>query len=94
MCSSLVCLFADTYVKVCLLQQNRVVKTKKSEVVKKTSNPAFNESFTYKLAVTGLDTASVTVSTMQSLSGHRGEGDTLLGAILDFDARSMYLRQG
>ncbi|XP_070182783.1 synaptotagmin-15-like [Littorina saxatilis] len=68
-----------TYVKVCLMIQNKAVKTKKSEVGKKTYNPSFNESFTFKLPVSGLDTASVNVSLMQHLSGHK---DKLLGRIV------------
>ena len=65
-------LISDFYTKVCLLQQNRIVKTKKTEVIKKSANPNFNESFTFKLPVSGLDTASVTISAMQHFSGHKG----------------------
>ncbi|XP_076453975.1 synaptotagmin-15-like [Babylonia areolata] len=69
----------DTYVKVCLMIQNKVVKTKKSEVAKKTSSPSFNESFTFKLPLASLDMASVNVSLMQHLSGHK---DKLIGRIV------------
>ncbi|KAL8577901.1 hypothetical protein ACOMHN_011897 [Nucella lapillus] len=68
-----------TYVKVCLMIQNRAVKTKKSEVAKKTSSPSFNESFTFKLPVASLDMSSVNVSLMQHLSGHK---DKLIGRIV------------
>ncbi|KAL8565058.1 hypothetical protein ACOMHN_005261 [Nucella lapillus] len=61
----------DAYVKVCLMIQNKAVKTKKTEVAKKTSQPSFNESFTFKLPVSGLDTASVNLTLLQHLSGHK-----------------------
>ena len=65
--------FADTYVKVCVLVQNKVVKTKKTEVHKKTDTPNYNESFTFKLPVTSLDSASLSLTIMQHSSGHKGE---------------------
>lgn len=66
-------LFPDSYMKVSLLLQNKVIKTKKTEVIKKTSDPNFNESFTFKLQAGSLDTASVTVSALQHISGHKGK---------------------
>lgn len=65
-------LFVDTYVKVCVLVQNRVVKTKKTEVLKKTDSPNYNESFILKLPVTSLDSASLSLTIMQHSSGHKG----------------------
>ena len=65
--------FTDTYVKVCVLVQNKVVKTKKTEVHKKTDTPNYNESFTFKLPVTSLDSASLSLTIMQHSSGHKGE---------------------
>lgn len=64
---------ADTYIKVCLMIQNKIVKTKKTEVAKKNNTPNYNESFTFKLPVANLDTASINVSAMQSVSGHKGQ---------------------
>ena len=69
----LVLFFTDTYVKVCVLVQNKVVKTKKTEVHKKTDTPNYNESFTFKLPVTSLDSASLSLTIMQHSSGHKGE---------------------
>ncbi|KAK7507313.1 hypothetical protein BaRGS_00001248, partial [Batillaria attramentaria] len=69
----------DFYVKVCLMIQNKMVKTKKSETSKKTTSPSFNESFNFKLPVASLDTASVNVSVMQYISGHK---DKLVGRIV------------
>ncbi|PVD39243.1 hypothetical protein C0Q70_01871 [Pomacea canaliculata] len=69
----------DSYVKVCLMIQNKVVKTKKSEVAKKTACPTFNESFTFKLPLASIDTASISVSAMQYVSGHK---DKIIGRIV------------
>jgi hypothetical protein len=62
----------DSYVKVCLLVQNKVVKSKKTEVIKKTDCPNFSESFTYKLPVASLDSASINITAMQHQSGYKG----------------------
>ncbi|ESO89388.1 synaptotagmin 15b [Lottia gigantea] len=68
----------DYYIKVCLMVQNKVIKTKKSEIVRKTTCPTFNESFNFKLPVNSLDTASVTLTAMQHLTGHK---DKVVGRI-------------
>ena len=52
--------------------QNKIIKTKKTEVVKRNENPEFNESFTFKLPLTSLDTANVTITAMQHQSGYKG----------------------
>ena len=53
--------------------QNKLLKTKKTEVVKRNENPEFNESFTFKLPLTSLDTANVTITAMQHQSGYKGK---------------------
>lgn len=58
--------------KICLLVQNKVLKSKKTEVVKKTDNPNFSESFTFKLPVSNLDSASINITAMQHQSGYKG----------------------
>lgn len=63
---------SDSYVKICLLVQNKVLKSKKTEVVKKTDNPNFSESFTFKLPVSNLDSASINITAMQHQSGYKG----------------------
>ena len=65
-------ILTDAYVKVQLMVQNKVIKTKKTEVVKRNENPEFNESFTFKLPLSSLDTANVTVTAMQHQSGYKG----------------------
>ena len=53
--------------------QNKLLKSKKTEVVKRNENPEFNESFTFKLPLTSLDTANVTITAMQHQSGYKGK---------------------
>ena len=59
--------------KMCLMQHGRVVKTKKTETVKKTTSPAFNESFTFKISAADIDGTSLSVIAMQCAPGQRGE---------------------
>lgn len=68
----------DAYVKVQLMVQNKIIKTKKTEVVKRNENPEFNESFTFKLPLTSLDTANVTITAMQHQSGYK---DKVIGKV-------------
>lgn len=69
---------ADVYVKVSLLLQSKVVKTKKTEVIRRSVNPSFNESFTFKLAPDSLDAASITITAMQNNTAHvRGKPNIL-----------------
>lgn len=49
----------DTQVKVTFLLENKVVKSKKTSVVKRTSEPKFMESFAFRLTPAGLSAASV-----------------------------------
>ncbi|KAK2178334.1 hypothetical protein NP493_546g00002 [Ridgeia piscesae] len=74
---------ADYYVKMCLLQQNKVIKTKKTEVVKRSTNPSFNESFTFKLPVSSLDIASVSLTAIQHMTGLKGSFMFARGKELD-----------
>lgn len=60
----------DVYVKVSLLLQSKVMKTKKTEVIRRSVNPSFNESFTFKLAPDSLDAASITITAMQNNTAH------------------------
>lgn len=60
--------------KVSLSIQSKVIKTKKTDVIKKTNNPEFNESFTFKLPAASLDMASVNITAMQqSSTGIKGK---------------------
>ncbi|KAL4239707.1 calcium ion-regulated exocytosis of neurotransmitter [Mactra antiquata] len=68
----------DTYVKVVLMAQHKTIKSKKTEVIKKNANPVFNESFTFKLPSTSLDTANVTITAMQPQTGYK---DKVIGKV-------------
>ncbi|KAL4239872.1 calcium ion-regulated exocytosis of neurotransmitter [Mactra antiquata] len=68
----------DSYVKVLLMVQNKTIKTKKTEVIKKKTNPVYNESFTFKLPNTSLDTANVTIIAMQPQTGYK---DKVIGKV-------------
>ncbi|XP_052782510.1 synaptotagmin-15-like isoform X2 [Mya arenaria] len=68
----------DSYVKVHLMVQNKLVKGKKTEIIKKNSNPVFNESFTFKLPVVSLDTANITITAMQHQTGYK---DKMIGKV-------------
>ncbi|KAL3220156.1 hypothetical protein MRX96_029984, partial [Rhipicephalus microplus] len=48
-----------TQVKVTFLLENKVVKSKKTSVVKRSTEPKFMESFAFRLAPAGLSAASV-----------------------------------
>eukprot|EP00106_Octopus_bimaculoides_P005962 XP_014773404.1 PREDICTED: synaptotagmin-15-like [Octopus bimaculoides] len=74
----------DSYVKVCLLIQNKIVKSKKTAIVKRTIDPNFSESFTFKLSSSSLDTASISVSTMQHFTGAKDKmiGRVVLGSFM------------
>ncbi|XP_045213417.1 synaptotagmin-15-like isoform X3 [Mercenaria mercenaria] len=68
----------DSYVKVQLMVQNKTIKTKRTEVIKKNANPVFNESFTFKLSIPSLDTANVTITAMQPQTGYK---DKVIGKV-------------
>lgn len=55
----------DTYAKITLNHLNKPIKTKKTGVVKKTENPVYNESFTFKLEQDKLNVASISVVIMR-----------------------------
>lgn len=86
-------LFTDTYVKVCVLVQNKVLKTKKTEVLKKTDSPNYNESFTLKLPVTSLDAASLSLTIMQHSSGHKGQSVCGEKNTTEFKSELKYLQK-
>uniref|UniRef100_X1YW52 C2 domain-containing protein n=2 Tax=Capitella teleta TaxID=283909 RepID=X1YW52_CAPTE len=70
---------SDFYVKVCLMQQGKVVKSKRTDVAKRNVSPGFNESFTFKLPVASLDMASISLTAMQHVMGQR---DKIVGRLV------------
>ncbi|XP_038059537.1 synaptotagmin-15-like [Patiria miniata] len=63
----------DCYVKVALMSASKVVKSKKTEIVKKTSNPTFNESFQFKVPSSNTDMFSISVTAMQHAPAMKGD---------------------
>lgn len=63
----------DSYVKVSLMNIGKVVKAKKTEIIKKNPSPTFNESFHFKLPPDGLDMYSISVAVMQHAPGVKGQ---------------------
>ncbi|BFZ02988.1 hypothetical protein BsWGS_06027 [Bradybaena similaris] len=74
----------DTYAKIVLMMQNKPVKAKKTEIIKKNCSPNFNESFTFKVPITSLDSVSVSIAVMQHVSGHKDKqvGRIVLGSFM------------
>ncbi|XP_077999360.1 synaptotagmin-15-like isoform X2 [Glandiceps talaboti] len=63
----------DSYVKVSLLHVNKVMKTKKTSVIKRTTDPVFNEFFYLKVSSDQLDTTSLSIAVMRHAPGVKGD---------------------
>ncbi|XP_070543974.1 synaptotagmin-15-like isoform X2 [Ptychodera flava] len=63
----------DTYVKISLLHVNKVMKTKKSSVIKRCTDPVFNEFFYLKVPSDQLDTTSLSIAIMRHAPGVKGD---------------------
>ncbi|NXE72967.1 SYT15 protein, partial [Cochlearius cochlearius] len=70
---------ASVYVKVSLMNHNKFIKTKKTTAVLGSPNPVYNETFGFKADPTELDTASLSLSVLQSLEGEKTH---LLGRVV------------
>ena len=57
------------YVKVLLMNHNKFIKSKKTAAVLGSPNPVYNETFSFKADQTELDTASLSLSVLQSIKG-------------------------
>ncbi|XP_023348363.1 synaptotagmin-15 [Eurytemora carolleeae] len=58
----------NTYAKILLGNHTKVVKAKKTVVVKNCSSPEFSESFHFKVEEKDFDTTSITVNIMEEMS--------------------------
>ena len=76
-------MISDFYLKVCLLQQSKVIKSKKTDTVKRTHCPVFNESFIFKVHQDDLETVSLSITAMQYCIGQKGT----------FPAPQIYIRR-
>ncbi|KAM4839713.1 synaptotagmin-15 isoform X1 [Urocitellus parryii] len=61
----------SVFVKVSLMNQNKFVKCKKTSAVLGSVNPVYNETFSFKADATELDTASLSLTVLQSTGGDR-----------------------
>ncbi|XP_063819522.1 synaptotagmin-15-like isoform X1 [Pseudophryne corroboree] len=62
---------SSAFVKVSLMNHNRFIKSKKTNVVLGTPNPVYNETFSFKLEQGELDTASLSLSVLQNTEGDK-----------------------
>lgn len=60
---------SGVFVKVSLMNQNKFVKCKKTSAVLGSVNPVYNETFSFKADATELDTASLSLTVLQSTEG-------------------------
>ncbi|XP_077310992.1 synaptotagmin-15-like isoform X2 [Lithobates pipiens] len=70
---------SSAFVKVSLMNHNRFIKSKKTAVVLGTPNPVYNETFSFKLEQSELDTASLSFSILQNAEGDK---TILLGRVV------------
>ena len=76
----------DIYVKLALMNQTKEVKRKKTQIIKKNINPAFQESFNFKADENDIETIGVRVTAMQHMPFPE-KGRKI--AILGYSFRSM-----
>ncbi|KFQ97651.1 Synaptotagmin-15, partial [Nipponia nippon] len=69
----------SVYVKVSLMNHNKLIKSKKTAAVLGSPNPVYNETFSFKADQTELDTTSLSLSVLQSI---KGEQTHLLGRVV------------
>ena len=58
--------FPDTYVKVTVTQHMRIVKSKKTSLVRRSKEPSYNQSFDIKLSEENLGVTFLTIQLKQS----------------------------
>ncbi|XP_036079647.1 synaptotagmin-15 [Rousettus aegyptiacus] len=63
--------FVSVFVKVSLMNHNKFVKCKKTSAVLGSANPVYSETFSFKADPTELDTASLSLTVLQSTEGDK-----------------------
>ncbi|XP_043780779.1 synaptotagmin-15 isoform X3 [Cervus elaphus] len=63
--------FVSVFVKVSLMNHNKFVKCKKTSAVLGSTNPVYSETFSFKANPAELDTASLSLTVLQSADGDR-----------------------
>ncbi|XP_028914936.1 synaptotagmin-15-like [Ornithorhynchus anatinus] len=61
----------SVYVKVSLMNHNKFIKSKKTSAVLGSPNPVYNETFSFKVDPVELDTASLSLTVLQTLEGDK-----------------------
>ena len=61
-----------------------MVKTKRTDTVKKSVQPAFNESFAFKLTPEQQESASISVILMQYSMGHKGKSASISVILMQY----------
>ncbi|XP_065494986.1 synaptotagmin-15-like isoform X2 [Caloenas nicobarica] len=61
----------SVYVEVSLMNHNKFIKSKKTAAVLGSPSPVYNETFSFKADQTELDTASLSLSVIQSIKGEK-----------------------
>uniref|UniRef100_A0A5F9CVF9 C2 domain-containing protein n=1 Tax=Oryctolagus cuniculus TaxID=9986 RepID=A0A5F9CVF9_RABIT len=59
----------SVFVKVSLMNHNKFVKCKKTSAVLGSTNPVFNETFSFQASAAEMDTASLSLTVLQSVRG-------------------------
>ncbi|KAM8924576.1 synaptotagmin-15-like, partial [Pelodytes ibericus] len=62
---------SSSFIKISLMNHNRFIKCKKTTVVHGTPNPVYNETFSFKVEQSELDTASLSLCVLQSKDGDK-----------------------
>lgn len=82
---SLYCFTTGVSVRVSLMNHNKFVKCKKTSAVLGSANPVYSETFSFQACPTELDTASLSLTVLQSAEGDskdaplpRGKGSTAM----------------
>ncbi|XP_018081016.1 synaptotagmin-15 isoform X2 [Xenopus laevis] len=70
---------SSAFVKVSFMNHNKLIKCKKTASICGTSNPVYNETFSFKVEHTGLDTASLSLAVFQNAQGDKSY---LLGRVV------------
>jgi hypothetical protein len=75
---------SDFYVKVSLMRQNTIVKSKRTDIVRRDLQPKFNESFAFKLSADSIDLSSVVVTVWHSVAAQKDKcvGRVVLGSFM------------
>ena len=70
---------SGVFVKVSLMNHNKFIKCKKTSAVLGSTNPVYSETFSFKANPAELDTASLSLTVLQSAEGDSKAAPSLSG---------------